>query len=78
MDKAVLLLFGTAFLFALPAYFGARRALLYSLLSALFTIAGILTGLVLGLTLERMLTPLLLLTAVSLLALTRKESNDEI
>ena len=69
------LLSGGAAVFAYLA--GALRRLrpLWALLSALCAIAGFLTGLVLGLTLEDLLPPLLLPCAVSLRGLARRKGG---
>ena len=72
------LLFGFAVLLTLLGGWAKHGNTVFALLSPVFAILGFLTGLLLGLSLEILLLPLLLLTAVSLLPLLRKEDGDEL
>ena len=56
---------------------GIKKKLSWAALSALCAIAGTLTALVSGRTLEEILSVLLALTAISLLFLTKKEINPQ-
>ena len=69
-------LFGAALLSAGIGSFSGKGP--WMLLSPVFAILGFLTGLLLGVSLKTLLLPLLLLTAISLLPLTRKEGGDEL
>ena len=74
MDNVLLLgLFGMGLVFSLLC--GLKKQLLWFPLSALCTIGGVLTGLAAGYSLETILFPVLLVTAVSLLPLLRKEGG---
>lgn len=68
-------LFCAAFVFALLGGFKKKRY--WAVLSALCAIAGTLAALVLGRTMEEILSVLLFLTAVSLLPLAKKEGGEE-
>lgn len=65
----VLCLFGGGVTFAVFSALLLRGRALWSLLSAVCTAAGILAGLVLGRTLSELLSPVLLVCAVSIAAL---------
>lgn len=69
-------LFGASALFGVLSGRWPRYRAVWAPLSALCAIGGLLTGLVLGAGLEEVLTPVLLLTAVSLWPLRRGEKED--
>lgn len=71
-----LALFGASALFGVLSGLWPRFRAVWALLAALCAIGGLLTGLVLGASLEETLTSVLLLTAVSLWPLTREEKGD--
>lgn len=68
-------LFCAAFVFSLLG--GFKKKLYWAVLSALCAIAGTLTALVLGRAMEEILSVLLVLTAISLLPLAKKEGGGE-
>lgn len=68
-DTVAFCLFGGAVLFvALSGLFRKARPL-WTLLTALCVVSGVLTGLALGLTIDELLAPVLLVCAVSMAAL---------
>ena len=77
MGNVILIgLFGAALLSAGIGGFSKKGP--WTVLSPVFAILGFLTGLLLGAELRTLLLPLLLLTALSLLPLLRKEGGDEL
>ena len=69
MDRLTLFLFGAGTVFAALCGRMKRRRPLWALLAAACTLMGMLAGLTLGLALSELLTPVLLVCAVSMAAL---------
>ena len=79
MDNVLLFgLFGLAVVFSLLCGAAKHGRFLWFPLSALCAIGGFLAGLAMGFSLDVLLLPLTLLTAVNLLPLLRKEGGDEL
>ena len=65
----ILCLFGSGTVFAALGAFSKKGKSLWALLTAMCVVSGVLAGLALGRTLNELLTPVLLVCAVSMAAL---------
>lgn len=76
-DITIFCLFGGAVLFAALSGFLRGTRPLWALLSAVCVVVAVLSGLALGMTLEELLTPVLLVCAVSMAALLWGKGGSE-